>query len=62
MNNAAIAIVNIAAVAVIIVDAVAVVIAVAALNVKVANHYCFEAPEPAEGWAKINSIYNQFQP
>ena len=28
---------------------------------EVANHYCFEAPEPAEGCTKINSICNQFQ-
>ena len=28
---------------------------------QVANHYCFEAPEPAEGCPKINSICNQFQ-
>ena len=32
------------------------------LCLKVANHYCFEAPEPAEGCAKINSICNRFQP
>ena len=29
---------------------------------KIANHYYFEAPEPAEGCTKINSICNQFQP
>ena len=29
---------------------------------KVANHYCFETPEPAEGCAKVNSICHQFQP
>ena len=28
---------------------------------EVANHYCFEAPEAAEGCTKINSICNQFQ-
>ena len=31
------------------------------LCLKVANHYCFEAPEPTEGCTKINSICNQFQ-
>ena len=30
------------------------------LCLKVANHYCFEAPEPAEGCTEIKSICSQF--